>query len=232
MKARIQLHLLSLDESSPERRDLTILGNRASLAFVWQLSAPPGRSAKEGRFMETRSSALLIAALLVACGGGTSSEGSGKKDGCPSAPPEDGSACDVPPASGFAEAQCSWGGDRRPQCRTSALCSNGNWSVKEPAASCADAPALPASCPESAAAASGECGDPMLACWYDDGSICRCSPCMGGSEYPICQTIDPPQWACVKPDDAPHIDSSPARLRRPNGQRGRQAEAPLAPSAA
>jgi hypothetical protein len=24
---------------------------------------------------------------------------------------------------------------------------------------------------------------------------------MGGSEYPICQTIDPPEWACVKPDD-------------------------------
>jgi hypothetical protein len=27
----------------------------------------------------------------------------------------------------------------------------------------------------------------------------RCSACKGGSEYPICQTIDPPQWACVKP---------------------------------
>lgn len=151
--------------------------------------------------MKSRSYVLSIAGLLVACGGGTSSDGNGKH-GCPSAPPKDGSACDLPQPSGFAGAQCSWGADRRPQCRTSALCSNGNWSVKDPQSSCADAPALPDTCPKTAEAATGDCTDPMLSCWYDDGSICHCSPCRGGSEYPLCQTIDPPQWACVKPDEA------------------------------
>jgi hypothetical protein len=44
-----------------------------------------------------------------------------------------------------------------------------------------------------------ECSDEMLRCWYDDGTHCECSPCSGGSPYPICQTIDPPEWACGAP---------------------------------
>ena len=41
----------------------------------------------------------------------------------------------------------------------------------------------------------------MLQCWYDDGSVCSCSGCQGGLEFPVCRPIDPPQWACVKPMD-------------------------------
>jgi hypothetical protein len=43
------------------------------------------------------------------------------------------------------------------------------------------------------------CSDPALSCWYDDGTHCACSPCRNGTEYPICQTIDPPEWACGTP---------------------------------
>ncbi|HEX3850567.1 MAG TPA: Hint domain-containing protein [Polyangiaceae bacterium] len=38
-----------------------------------------------------------------------------------------------------------------------------------------------------------------LSCWYGDGTRCDCSNCKGGSEYPICQTIDPPEWHCATP---------------------------------
>lgn len=71
-----------------------------------------------------------------------------------------------------------------------------------PPAPCADADPLPAACPTTAQAAAGECADATLACWFDDGAICRCSGCKGGLEYPICQPIDPPQWACKEPDSA------------------------------
>jgi len=43
------------------------------------------------------------------------------------------------------------------------------------------------------------CSDSSLECWYDDGTHCACSPCMNGSAYPLCQQIDPPEWACGKP---------------------------------
>jgi hypothetical protein len=43
------------------------------------------------------------------------------------------------------------------------------------------------------------CSDSTLQCWYEDGTVCSCSACSGGREYPLCQSIDPPEWACVKP---------------------------------
>jgi hypothetical protein len=43
------------------------------------------------------------------------------------------------------------------------------------------------------------CADSTLGCWYGDGERCWCSACQGGSEYPICQPIDPPAWACASP---------------------------------
>jgi len=36
----------------------------------------------------------------------------------------------------------------------------------------------------------------MNACWYGDGTHCWCSACEGGSQFPVCRPIDPPQWNC------------------------------------
>ncbi len=135
--------------------------------------------------------------------GGSSGAAGAASGACPAKPPLADSPCSVEGSGlGFAAAHCSWGDDRRPGCRVSALCSNGAWSVSQPPAECATTEPLPAACPKTASAATGDCDDATLSCWYDDGSICRCSPCVGGSEYPICQEIDPPQWACTKPDAA------------------------------
>jgi hypothetical protein len=43
------------------------------------------------------------------------------------------------------------------------------------------------------------CSDSTLACWYGDGTRCWCSGCQGGSQYPVCQVVDPPQWFCDQP---------------------------------
>ena len=133
-----------------------------------------------------------------AAGGSAAGAGSGGK--CPSVPPQAGSACTLPASASSLEptrAHCSWGDDPRPECRTTAICpANHAWAVTEPDASCS-APPLPAECPASAA--SGECADQGAKCYYDTGTTCTCSPCKGGSQYPLCQTIDPAAWACSAP---------------------------------
>ncbi len=167
---------------------------------------------------------LLPLGLSLACGGGTTTgdggagspgtggsgtggdsgggTGGGSSSACPASPPGSGDACSIESGTGFVAADCSWGDDPRPTCRVTALCSNGAWSVNQPPADCTTTPARPAACPSSEAAATGACDDPTLSCWYDDGAICSCSSCQGGSEYPLCQTIDPPVWACTAPDTA------------------------------
>jgi hypothetical protein len=136
--------------------------------------------------------------------GGSSAGGSGGSGAaCPERVPAPGSSCKASDTgSSFASAQCSWGDDRRPQCRTTARCTDGSWSVMQPPAACTDTVPLPAACPATPGAAKGSCDDPTLACWYDDSTICRCMPCVGGSEYPICQPIDPPEWFCKQSDSA------------------------------
>ena len=163
--------------------------------------------------------------ICVACGGssksdGTSDGGSGGSTGgsagsgvamagggnaganakCGDTPPPNGGACKSDAASnGLGNAaDCSYGDDPRPQCRTFAVCSNNVWAVRSPGDECNVEP-KPPTCPGSPATAGSGCVDPTLRCSYDDGSTCACSACKGGFEYPICQTIDPPQWACVKP---------------------------------
>jgi hypothetical protein len=159
-------------------------------------------------------SSVLSGALLLACGGGTtlgnggggaggSAAGGTSSSACPNQPPPSGSSCSSGGSStGFAIADCSWGDDPRPGCRVGAACSNGAWSVTQPPADCAATVPLPAACPQTPPAAAAGCTDPTLACWYGDGTICNCSACQGGTEYPICRTIDPPQWACKTPDAA------------------------------
>lgn len=61
-------------------------------------------------------------------------------------------------------------------------------------------PPRPVACPKVSAGASGRCADAGLSCWYGDGAVCACSSCAGGSEYPVCRLIDPPEWACSKPE--------------------------------
>ena len=133
---------------------------------------------------------------------GTSAGGTGGSGSsfCPSEPPVSNSACDVPADEGlFVLAHCSWGDDPRPMCRTSALCSQNLWKLTEPDPSLCNVEPLPETCPASQPEQGSTCTDDLTQCWYDDGTRCVCSPCQGGSEYPICQTIDPPQWACITP---------------------------------
>ena len=130
--------------------------------------------------------------------GGAAGQGGTSGSACPASVPSNGSACTAPAEAGFAAAHCSWGEDPRPECRTRALCFQNSWQVTEPDARCSEPP-LPPACPASPAPMGTECSDPTLRCWYDDGTHCLCSPCSGGSEYPVCQTIDPPEWACATP---------------------------------
>ena len=148
-------------------------------------------------------------------GGGSPGEGGGANDtggtgggstatGCPDAPPADGSACTPPwepTDSTFGEtvvAHCSWGDDPRPGCRTTARCQDGVWEVSAAeTAACGDL--LPAGCFPSPPDAATACADTATSCWYDDGTRCWCSECAGGSEYPVCQLVDPPEWACAGP---------------------------------
>ncbi len=136
--------------------------------------------------------------------GGASSAGAGSGgtagSGCPAEPPRAGTRCEPTSAGpGFgAFADCSWGDDPRPHCRTTALCVERSWVVSEPAGECADPP-LPEACPEAPQPAGTVCAEAGLACWYATGTVCSCSPCAGGSEYPLCQTLDVPEWACTQP---------------------------------
>lgn len=167
---------------------------------------------------------LCVATAPIACGGTSEHEpaGNGGESGasggtpasggsaggsgslCPAAAPSEGSACKPPGAGGSSfglnAADCSWGDDVRPLCRTRAACNDGKWTITAPAEGCSEPP-LPAACSAQKPTVGSQCDSPDLQCWYDDGSLCTCSPCQNGSEYPICQTIDPPEWACVKPTE-------------------------------
>src|SRR5437867_1279197 len=89
---------------------------------------------------------------FAACDGTTSGPGGGANSGgssgvsgtggtfswsCPATPPVSGSPCTPPPPpdagvfSGHV-ADCSWGDDPRPTCRTTALCTDGNWQITVP----------------------------------------------------------------------------------------------------
>lgn len=169
-----------------------------------------------------RSALLALSLMLTACGGASKSDGAGGAAGaagepssggssagsagatssrCAATPPANGDPCEpAPDGTGFDSADCSWGDDPRPACRIRGRCQGGVWSISEPGDSCS-VPAKPAACPAAAPAASTTCSDAMLQCWYDDGTVCSCSNCEGGTEYPICRSIDPPAWGCVKPHE-------------------------------
>lgn len=125
------------------------------------------------------------------------SGGGGATVVCPAEPPTDAAACTPPPGYNTPTAHCSWGDDPRPACRTTAVCSSGgSWTVTAP--NCTRPP-LPAECPSPPPTPGTECSDASLGCWYDDGRRCRCSACYGGTPYPVCTPIDPPEWACSSP---------------------------------
>ncbi|HTM44944.1 MAG TPA: Hint domain-containing protein [Polyangiaceae bacterium] len=134
--------------------------------------------------------------------GGSSSGGVGvggsSGAGCPDAAPASGAHCNVT-STGFDRAQCSYGDDPRPQCRTLALCSQNQWQVTQPDPNvCGDGPLGP-NCPTSKPANGTMCADTTLSCWYDESTECHCSECAGGSGFPVCQIMDPPLWACTSP---------------------------------
>lgn len=143
-------------------------------------------------------------------GAASGSGGSGNPDGgCPNQPVVGGSACSAPwqastQLSGVA-AHCTWGADPRPECRTRAVCEQGSWRVTLPDASCSGS-LLPLGCTATPPDDGVECGEAGQRCWYADGTRCSCSECQGGSAYPTCQPIDPPEWKCVRaPDGCPSV---------------------------
>lgn len=137
--------------------------------------------------------------------GGSSIGGSGGREqvaGCPAAPPMPGAACEVsvlPNSPNPGAADCTWGDDPRPNCRTQALCADGQWQVTEGNGEVCDAPALAAECGDTPRTPMSECENVNAECWYPNGDRCACSNCQGGSGFPVCQEIDPPQWACFSP---------------------------------
>jgi hypothetical protein len=137
-------------------------------------------------------------------GGATGGDGSAGNGACPTDPPAAGNACTPPwTINGTTSpplAHCSWGEDPRPQCRVRGTCVDGKWQIS-PADQlpCAAVP-LPASCLAAPPVNTTPCSDATLACWYDDGTRCACSDCQSGSEFPICKTIDPPEWFCDQPE--------------------------------
>jgi hypothetical protein len=120
---------------------------------------------------------------------------------CPDTPPNAGDPCSVHNTGSFPRADCTFGDDPRPFCRIGATCSQGQWQIVMPDPKCSQPP-LPAACSATPPTAGDACSDSTLECWYPDGAHCACSPCMGGSEYPHCELIDPPEWACGTPDKA------------------------------
>jgi len=136
-------------------------------------------------------------------GAGTGGDGAGMGAGgdtglgCPTAPPGEGDPCSLQSSGGVAD--CTFGDDPRPSCRTGARCVQGKWQLTMPNAKC-DQPPLPNACGTAPPTVGDTCSDAALECWYDDGTHCACSPCKGGSAYPNCQVIDPPEWACGTPD--------------------------------
>lgn len=130
---------------------------------------------------------------------GTGTTGAGGV-GCPDRVPNDGSPCSIE-SGGFPSAHCSWGDDPRPECRTRGVCNAQSWTIQEPFdPNCEEEP-LPAACSTTPPESGTVCEMANLECWYEDAARCTCSPCEGGSEYPLCREIDPPEWACTKPGD-------------------------------
>lgn len=174
------------------------------------------------------ASLLCVVVVAVGCGGssvggdpnghgggagqaGAGSGGAGRAGGggaggeaasaCGAAVPPAGSVCTPRPAPNGTfgtVAECSWGSDPRPECRTYGVCENGRWSLSDRSTSCS-APPKPAACPALPAANGSACNDSALQCWYEEGTVCSCSACAGGAEYPICQTLAQPEWWCTKP---------------------------------
>lgn len=143
-----------------------------------------------------RCLSVVMSFALGACGGASATTSSY----CGDKPPANGSACKplAPSGTTFEQAACSWGGDPRPACRVRGVCQSGAWSITQPSDACT-VPPKPAGCPTTPAVDGTTCADATLQCWYDDGTVCTCSACQGATEYPICRTIDPPAWGCVKP---------------------------------
>ncbi len=204
------------------------LVSRLSLSLSLALSACGGTSKHDGG--ADAQGGGSGAGGTNAGGGSTAGAGGATSSYCGAAPPANGSACKpLPPtATTFDQSDCSWGDDPRPACRARGRCDSGAWSITQPGESCATSP-KPAACPTAAATAGAACTDPALQCWYDDGTVCSCSACQGGTEYPICRTIDPPAWGCVKPaSECPNPPpQAGSACTDPNLQCGTSCELPI-----
>lgn len=116
--------------------------------------------------------------------------------GCPTSPPTMGSAC---APVGLV---CGYGDDPRPTCRQQATCKPTGWDT--PIGACPPPPT--ATCPPSAAEASGKvCSSEGAFCTYGD-VVCGCGACFGGP----CGTTA--RWTCADPPADPACPRSMPNL--------------------
>ena len=158
--------------------------------------------------------AFVVAAAAFACGGSTSSGGSGSSGGassgtngsssgssngsgpggtaCPSAAPNAKTACAV------AGLQCEYGADPDLSCDDLATCSSGSWQLTGgSSAQTCPTPAASGACPAtySAAETAGSCSASGTACGYPQGR-CDCAVATGG---PPTVGTKATRWLCDNP---------------------------------
>jgi hypothetical protein len=124
-------------------------------------------------------------------GGGPGAEGGGSI-ACPLSQPAAMAACSP---LGLV---CGYGNDPRLQCRPTATCAAGGWTILDPTVGNSQCSTLPSTtCPATIAVAQGQACTPMNAyCIYGDLS-CQCTNCIPG---PSEQCVGAPVWQCETPN--------------------------------
>jgi hypothetical protein len=147
------------------------------LAFL----AAPACSSKSARDAGAAGAAATAGGAGVGGAGGGDADGAATYvGGCPATLPTNASACEA------AGRTCTYGDAPRGECRDSAVCSDGRWSVQAGACPVASVAAL---CPVAAPAPGQACATDKQLCAYPGGTECQC---FGG-------TISNIGWVCDVP---------------------------------
>jgi hypothetical protein len=161
-----------------------------------------------------KSGLVALALCVAACGGNTSTDGSGGSAGSGASggsgaaggsggsggsSGSGGSGGTSPvgcpakaPASGQAcsapDLRCTYGDAVRPECRYEWLCSGGKWTPTQSVCS------HYTGCPGAPPANGVVCSTEAQVCDYQDGTLCLCTSCSAGP----C-AAPPPKWQCAPP---------------------------------
>ncbi len=111
---------------------------------------------------------------------------------------------------------CQYGGDPRENCRPSATCSMGFWTVTTPTCPPINPPNM---CPATREMASGQACSPLDAVCAYDGLFCRCTNCRS---FPVGGCNGPLLWQCNAPNPemaCPAVQPNLGAACAPEGQR-------------